>query len=326
MAAFFGSRSSILIAGAALRCVGGLCSGPYTEPCTQRHGFHTTSLYYETFLPLSREKPFPHSRFFLEKGRSLLLFRQKAEKLYPPGPIPRPSPIFAQIFTPDTSCAGASDGPGSAHIPLSRYASGELYHSCRVSQHELGCFRRPRHAPVVGFLLLRRAISSAMLVARRPGSLRSAAGIGTGQNPPGSRFPAHPTPAGSASPPHRCGPFRQSSGTKWGLPASSARNSSRNARFPLSIRRYTACTALKPGIRLSVQQTGDVPPGQSSSPGRPHRTHRPLRRTSRAPSRHIIRQGCRLIGAPQVQDQPQTQAVQPGTVLRTPSRAVGMPR
>lgn len=72
---------------------------------------------------------------------------------------------------------------------------------------------------------------------------------------------------------------------------------------------------IEAGIRLAVQQPVDVRRGKA------HLLAVLIAQTAQAhqpgPVRHIIRQGCRLLGAPQVQDQPQTQAVQPGTVLRT---------
>lgn len=122
---------------AALRCVGGLCSGPSTQNPARSVTGSILHLYItKHFSPCQGRSPFPQQIFFLEKGGSLPSFPPKkaVKKLFiQPGPIPPSKPHFCPDLYSRYILRRRIRRAGVSPYSASRYASGEPYSCRRVS-------------------------------------------------------------------------------------------------------------------------------------------------------------------------------------------------
>lgn len=121
---------------AALRCVGGLCSGPSTQNPARSVTSSILHLYItKHFSPCQGRSPFPQQIFFWKKEGLSLLFRQKGcKKLFiRPGPILRSKPHFCPDLYSRYILRRRIRRAGVSPYSASRYASGEPYSCRRVS-------------------------------------------------------------------------------------------------------------------------------------------------------------------------------------------------
>ena len=121
---------------AALRCVGGLCSGPSTQNPARSVTGSILHLYItKHFSPCQGRSPFPQ-QIFSGKRRVSPFFSAKkgCKKLFiRPGPILRSKPHFCPDLYSRYILRRRIRRAGVSPYSASRYASGEPYSCCRVS-------------------------------------------------------------------------------------------------------------------------------------------------------------------------------------------------